>query len=168
VVAVTDADGERVGSYNYTAFGTIKDATGALGNPITYTGRWLEPETGDYFYRARYYDAGIGRFLKRDPIGFGSKDYNFYRYVQNKPEVLFDPSGKFTILEIAIISASIVSAIYFLYDISNNLDARFDLRDQAQEECNKNLKICDDIKYTPDRLRAKYECLRDYRNKYRP
>jgi RHS repeat-associated protein len=93
VVAVTDADGERVASYNYEAFGTIKDATGALGNPITYTGRWIEPETGDYFYRARYYDSGIGRFLKRDPIGFGSKDYNFYRYVGNNPIRFFDPIG---------------------------------------------------------------------------
>jgi RHS repeat-associated protein len=83
VVAVTDADGERVASYNYEAFGTIKDATGALGNPITYTGRWIEPETGDYFYRARYYDSSVGRFLKKDPIGFKSKDYNLYRYVGN-------------------------------------------------------------------------------------
>jgi RHS repeat-associated protein len=93
VVAVTDADGERVGSYNYTAFGTIKDATGALDNNITYTGRWLEPETGDYFYRARYYDAGTGRFLSEDPIGFNSGDYNFYMYVANNPVNFNDPSG---------------------------------------------------------------------------
>jgi RHS repeat-associated protein len=93
VVAVTDADGERVASYNYEAFGTIKDATGALDNPITYTGRWFEPETGDYFYRARYYDSGVGRFLKRDPIGFKSNDYNFYRYVLNNPMNKIDPYG---------------------------------------------------------------------------
>jgi RHS repeat-associated protein len=93
VVAVTDADGERVASYNYEAFGTIKDATGVLDNNITYTGRWIEPETGDYFYRARYYDSGIGRFLKRDPIGFESGDYNFYRYVGNNPNSWIDPYG---------------------------------------------------------------------------
>jgi RHS repeat-associated protein len=93
VVAVTDADGERVASYNYEAFGTIKDATGALGNPITYTGRWIEPETGDYFYRARYYDSGVGRFLKRDPIGFKSNDYNFYRYTKNRVVNHNDPGG---------------------------------------------------------------------------
>jgi RHS repeat-associated protein len=93
VVAVTDASGERIASYNYEAFGTIKDATGALGNPITYTGRWIEPETGDYFYRARYYDAGIGRFLKRDPIGFESGDLNLYRYVRNRPTKYVDPFG---------------------------------------------------------------------------
>jgi RHS repeat-associated protein len=97
VVAVTDADGERVASYNYEAFGTIKDATGALGNPITYTGRWIEPETGDYFYRARYYDAGIGRFLKRDPIGFGSREYNYYRYVNNESVNVIDSYGLFSL-----------------------------------------------------------------------
>jgi RHS repeat-associated protein len=96
VVAVTDADRERVASYNYEAFGTIKDATGALGNPITYTGRWIEPETGDYFYRARYYDSGIGRFLKRDPIGFDSNDYNFYRYVGNSSVNNIDPYGNYS------------------------------------------------------------------------
>jgi RHS repeat-associated protein len=94
VVAVTDASGERIASFNYEAFGTIKDATGALGNPITYTGRWIEPETGDYFYRARYYDAGIGRFLKRDPIGFNNNDfYNIYRYVRNNPNRYIDSLG---------------------------------------------------------------------------
>jgi RHS repeat-associated protein len=93
VVAVTDADGERVASYNYEAFGTIKDATGALDNNITYTGRWLEPETGDYFYRARYYDSGVGRFLKRDPIGFGGRDNNFYSYTANNPIVFYDTYG---------------------------------------------------------------------------
>jgi RHS repeat-associated protein len=93
VVAVTDADGERVASYNYEAFGTIKDATGALDNPITYTGRWFEPETGDYFYRARYYDSGVGRFLKRDPIGFDSQDYNLFRYVGNSSINVNDPYG---------------------------------------------------------------------------
>jgi hypothetical protein len=31
--------------------------------------------------------------LKRDPIGFESKDYNFYRYVLNNPNVWLDPYG---------------------------------------------------------------------------
>jgi RHS repeat-associated protein len=94
VVAVTDADGERVASYNYEAFGTIKDATGALDNIITYTGRWIEPETGDYFYRARYYDSGVGRFLKRDPIGFLGGDPNLYRFSYNNPTNMVDLFGE--------------------------------------------------------------------------
>jgi RHS repeat-associated protein len=96
VVAVTNAGGEQVASYEYEAFGEIKSSTGSLGNLITYTGRWLEPETGLYYYRARYYDSGVGRFLKRDSIGFESKDYNFYRYVFNSPLIYNDPDGSYS------------------------------------------------------------------------
>ncbi|MBU2540805.1 MAG: hypothetical protein KJ593_02785 [Candidatus Omnitrophica bacterium] len=39
-------------------------------NPYTYTGRELDPESGLYYYRARYYDASIGRFLQEDSIGY--------------------------------------------------------------------------------------------------
>ena len=41
-----------------------------FANPFTYTGRRLDSETGLYYYRARYYDAQLGRFISRDPIGY--------------------------------------------------------------------------------------------------
>ena len=45
------------------------------------------------YYRARYYDAGIGRFLSEDPIKFkGGVD--FYAYVKDRPVLLRDPSGR--------------------------------------------------------------------------
>lgn len=47
------------------------------------------------FYRARYYDPGIGRFIAEDPIGFGGGDTNIYRYVFNGPLHETDPSGMF-------------------------------------------------------------------------
>jgi RHS repeat-associated protein len=36
--------------------------------------------TGLYYYRARYYQPGLGRFVSEDPIGFESGDANFYGY----------------------------------------------------------------------------------------
>ena len=36
-----------------------------------YTGREFDPERGLLYYRVRYYDPKIGRFLSEDPIGFG-------------------------------------------------------------------------------------------------
>ena len=42
--------------------------------------------------RARYYDAGTGRFLKEDPIGFEG-GLNVSLYVGGNPVVGIDPSG---------------------------------------------------------------------------
>jgi len=44
------------------------------------------------YYRARYYDANIGRFISEDPIGFGG-GINLYAYVGNSPATIIDPSG---------------------------------------------------------------------------
>ena len=57
-----------------------------------------------YYYRARYYDSGVGRFISEDPIMFFGFDFNPYRYVNNNPVMLIDPSGKITIGEIALVT----------------------------------------------------------------
>lgn len=45
------------------------------------------------YYRARYYDPAIGRFISEDPIGFQGSGTNFYAYVRNNPTNTFDPLG---------------------------------------------------------------------------
>jgi len=52
-----------------------------------------DSESHLYYYRARYYDPALGRFLSADPIGFGGGDTNFYRYVENNPNRFRDPFG---------------------------------------------------------------------------
>lgn len=64
-----------------------------LANPVTYTGRRLDPETGMYYYRHRIYHAELGRFLTRDPIGYEGSEWNLYEYVASSPTGYFDPSG---------------------------------------------------------------------------
>ncbi|MCP3884391.1 MAG: RHS repeat-associated core domain-containing protein, partial [Propionibacteriaceae bacterium] len=44
--------------------------TSSYDQSCLYTGRRLDSDTGLYFYRARYYHAGLGNFLSRDPVGF--------------------------------------------------------------------------------------------------
>jgi RHS repeat-associated protein len=102
VTELTDSTGNIVQSYAYDSFGNVRvfDHNGAIisiengiVNPFTYTGREFDTETGLYYYRSRYYDSNIGRFISEDPIDFSGGDNNLYGYVSNDPINLTDPSG---------------------------------------------------------------------------
>ena len=94
VTELTDSTGVVARAYAYDAYGQIADEIGTLANPFTYTAREFDAESGLYFYRARYYDPEIGRFLNEDPLGFDAADLNLYRYVFNNPVNFRDPSGE--------------------------------------------------------------------------
>ena len=85
--------GAVVGHFTYDSFGQVVSATGAVDSRYKFTGRELDSETGLYYYRARYYDARVGRFIGQDPIGFRAGDSNLYRYVGNNPLSATDPFG---------------------------------------------------------------------------
>ncbi len=90
VIAMSDASGAIAeGPYTYDPFSNSAPPTGV---PYKYTGRRLDPETGLYFLRARYYSSLLGRFLQTDPVGY-KDDINWYAYVQNDPTDKTDPTG---------------------------------------------------------------------------
>lgn len=63
-------------------------------NEFLYTGRRLDPETGLYQYRERYYHSQLGRFINRDPIFYGGSQWNLYEYVSGSPVNWLDPFGQ--------------------------------------------------------------------------
>jgi len=65
---------------------------GHPSNSTQYTGRDYDAETGLRYYRARYYDPAVGRFLTEDKVR-SSLTKNLYRYVINNPVMLADPFG---------------------------------------------------------------------------
>ena len=94
ITELTDSIGTVSQAYVYDSFGQIVQQIGTLANLYTYTGREFDTESGLYYYRTRYYDAKIGRFLQEDPIG-SLGGINFYTYVGGNPTNFTDPIGMF-------------------------------------------------------------------------
>jgi RHS repeat-associated protein len=90
-IALSDGTGMIQTQYTYDPFGSTIMSGEASGNVSEYTGRELD-EAGLYFYRARYYDPSIGRFISEDPIGLAG-GVNLYAYAQNDPVSMYDPLG---------------------------------------------------------------------------
>ncbi|MDD5035618.1 MAG: hypothetical protein PHE55_12760, partial [Methylococcaceae bacterium] len=90
LLATSNAAGTVTASQRFGAFGNPVAQSGAIPQ-FGYTGR--EPDaSGLMYYRARYYDPGIGRFISRDPIGLAG-GINRYTYVGNTPINKVDPLG---------------------------------------------------------------------------
>ncbi|MFA6094296.1 MAG: RHS repeat-associated core domain-containing protein [Candidatus Paceibacterota bacterium] len=55
----------------YDVYGRNSFLTGSFPD-YSYTGRERSKDSpGLYFYRARYYWPNLGRFIQRDPLGYG-------------------------------------------------------------------------------------------------
>jgi len=72
IVGLTDNQGNIVQTYIYNSFDEIVGVSGSTNNPYTFTGRIFDSESSLYYYRARYYDPSIGRFINEDPVNLAS------------------------------------------------------------------------------------------------
>ncbi len=99
VIAVTSANGNVVEKRYYDDFGHVfaenKAPAGGstIGNPFGFQGQRFDPETGLYYFRHRYYDPDLGRFLQRDPISDPVNLGNQYTLAGNGPVSGLDPYG---------------------------------------------------------------------------
>ncbi|MBI4302735.1 MAG: hypothetical protein HY665_00135 [Chloroflexi bacterium] len=90
---VSDTGGNLTGSIRYFPFGATR--SGSVPTDKLFTGQRLD-DTGLYYFRARYYDAGIGRFISPDTVVQDFKSpqtLNRYTYTVNNPLRYVDPTG---------------------------------------------------------------------------
>ncbi|MBI4430803.1 MAG: RHS repeat protein [Candidatus Omnitrophica bacterium] len=92
VTGITDSTGSLIQSYTYDAFGNPTDGITKRLTPYAYTGREYESELNLYFYRNRFYDSTLSRFISPDPLLFVDGP-NLYTYVGNNALNFSDPSG---------------------------------------------------------------------------
>jgi RHS repeat-associated protein len=67
IVDLVNEQGEVVNHFVYDSFGN-RTGSKTADFRFGYTGRELDTETGLYYYRARYYDSAVGRFISEDLI----------------------------------------------------------------------------------------------------
>jgi RHS repeat-associated protein len=91
IVRTTDSLGTPTLTRQYDPWGN--PIQGSTTSGYAFTGREWDSEAGSYYYRARYYDSHLARFLSEDPEGL-SAGLNSYAYVNNRPQNAIDPTGK--------------------------------------------------------------------------
>ena len=158
VLAVTDANGNLVERYTYDAWGkvlSVTDANGnaltrsAIGNRILWQGREYSWTTGLYYFRNRWYDPEISRWISRDMIGING-GLNLYAYCGNSPVVRADPNGKFWVQ--VCVAVGITYLVYSFVDYILTINRTMESADVNDiRDISKALDCCTEtaIRITP-------------------
>ena len=96
VIATAKADQSLEVGYAFSPYGQtqkvgVENQIAGSENSTQYTGREND-NNGLYFYRARYYDPILKRFISEDPIGLAG-GINLHAYVGGNPVLNSDPTG---------------------------------------------------------------------------
>lgn len=115
---LTDTIGAGTDRYDFDAFGNIISQTGSTPNVYLYSGEQNDPNLGFYYLRARYLNAGSGRFISADQflgVADDPRSLHLYTYALNDPVSRVDPSGNISYAELSttVTILSIVSKISF-------------------------------------------------------
>ena len=89
--ALADSNGAVVGTYAYSAQGTVTTHTGTATSTLQYVGQYADSETGFTYLRARYYDPATALFVSVDALVAATLAR--FIYASNNPLNRSDPLG---------------------------------------------------------------------------
>ncbi len=93
-----DENADVVWNADYKPFGEADVDVNVFANQFRFPGQYFDAESVLHYNYHRYYDPGVGRYLRSDPIGLAGMDPNIYGYVLNDPVNMVDPFGLESIL----------------------------------------------------------------------
>ena len=114
----------------------------ATSMPYKFTSKELDPETGLYYFGARYYEPRLSLWTTVDPAllrylpvdnssvsnlpGYGgiynSKNLSMYNYAANNPVYYIDPDGKIHVGAVLLIAVTLIWDGYDIYNAASNGD----------------------------------------------
>jgi len=92
VTGLLDGVGNLVQTYQYDPFGVQMASSGSVNQPLRFSTKPYDEQTGLSYYGFRFYAPALGRWMTRDPIGERG-GINLFEFVGNNPTNLIDPFG---------------------------------------------------------------------------
>jgi RHS repeat-associated protein len=96
IIATTANDGGLRSQTTFDAWGETLARDGTSTSKFGYTGHEADLETGLHYFKARYYDPQIGRFISEDTLDGKAErpaSFNKYLYAYANPGAYTDPDG---------------------------------------------------------------------------
>ena len=112
VIGYLDAAGNLVATFAYDAFGNRIEQSNNPNNRtieqflrFRYSTKYLDPESGLYYYGYRFYSPVLARWLTRDPIE-EQGGINLYAFCGNNGVGLYDVNGQFALADYIVLLAA--------------------------------------------------------------
>jgi RHS repeat-associated protein len=123
VVALADATaGAWSARYEYGPFGETLRASGSMAvtNPVRWSTKVTDDDSGLSYYGFRYYFPSVGRWLSRDPLG-EKAGLNLFSIVSNDSVLKIDTDGRFSFVW-PVLSALAELAAWWIENHNINAD----------------------------------------------
>jgi len=102
---LSNQNGEIISSYDYEAYGKLRSHQGDVNVSYLYSGEQYNPESQNYYLRAREYNPTTKRFTQQDRYEGNPTNpltLNKYLYANANPTNMVDPTGYYSMASVTM------------------------------------------------------------------